>query len=66
MTILGGIAGVLLLIYVFKLLSKIWRNDLFLIFKIILTLAIGVATIALFYLVGHVLIYNLVINLGGL
>lgn len=65
-TILGGIAGVLLLIYVFKLLSKIWRNDLFLIFKIILTLAICVATIALFYLVGHVLIYNLVLNLGGL
>lgn len=66
-TILSSITGLIVLIYVFKLLSKVWASDeLYGVFKILLTLIIVGATLALFYLVGHVLVYNWVLNLGGL
>lgn len=58
-----GVGG---LIAVIILISRLWRKEgLHLVFKIILTLVITVATLTLFYVVGYKLVYTWIIGLGG-
>lgn len=66
--LLAGIAclsGIGALISIILLIAKLWKKqDVHVVFKIILTVLISASTIALFYLVGYKMLFNWIMSLG--
>lgn len=66
--LLAGIAclsGIGALISIILLIARLWKKqDVHVVFKIILTVLISASTIALFYIVGYKMLFNWIMSLG--